>query len=271
MKISVLQHVPVPLDVPAALARIDAAAADCAAAGSRLLVVPEASVTGYGIARAEADAVALDPDGDAAGALASIARRHGIALAWAGIVRDGPDALANLVRLVGADGRTLADYRKTHLWDALDRSLFVAGGAFSPVVEIDGVKVGLLICYDVEFPEAVRALALAGAELVVVPTALMRPYAFVAESVVPVRAYESQVHIAYANYCGPERDTVYEGRSCICGPDGAVLARAPADAPALLHADIDAASVARVRAALPYHRDRRPSLYGALHRTSTDA
>ena len=261
MRLSVLQHEPAPLDVAGALARIDAAAGEAAAAGADLLVVPEASVTGYALSRAEADAVALAPDGDDARALGDVARRHGVALVWAAIVRDAPDGLSNLARLVGADGATLAEYRKTHLWDELDRSLFVAGDRFAPIVEIAGVRVGVLICYDAEFPEAVRSLALAGAELVAVPTALMRPFRFVPESVVPVRAYENGVFLAYANYCGAERDTVYEGRSCIVGPDGAELARAPADAPALLHAELDRSRLSEARAALPYLRDRRPSLY----------
>ena len=265
MRLSVLQHAPEPLDVDAAVRRIDEAAAEAAGAGSDLLVTPECSVTGYDLPREAAERVAVDPDGETARALADVARRRGIAIAWGAIARArGRDALVNLVRLVGADGATRLDCVKTHLWAELDRALFVAGEALAPVVEVAGVRVGALICYDVEFPETVRALALAGAELVICPTALMRPFAFVPESVVPVRAYENRTFVAYANYCGAERDTVYEGRSCIVGPDGETLARAPADAPALLHAEIDTARVAAARAELPYHADRRPDLYRRL-------
>ena len=70
------------------------------------------------------------------------------------------------------------------------------------IFEIGGLKAALLICYDVEFPESVRALALAGAELVIVPTALMQPFDVVAKTIVPARAYENQLFVAYANRCG---------------------------------------------------------------------
>ena len=81
------------------------------------------------------------------------------------------------------------------------------------------------ICYDVEFPEAVRALALAGAELIAVPTALIRPFDIVARAIVPARAFENQVYVAYAGMCGSEAGLGYCGLSCIVGPDGQDRAR----------------------------------------------
>ena len=94
------------------------------------------------------------------------------------------------------------------------------------LAEIDGLKLGILICYDVEFAENVRLLALQGAELVAVPTANMVPYDFVCRALVPVRAYENHVFVAYANRCGREGGLEYVGLSCIVGPDGRDLARA---------------------------------------------
>ena len=80
------------------------------------------------------------------------------------------------------------NYRKTHLFGALDRGTFVPGDGLPEPVELDGLRLGMLICYDVEFPETVRLLALAGADCVLVPTAQMEPYDFVARSLVPARA-----------------------------------------------------------------------------------
>ncbi|MFY8044397.1 MAG: nitrilase-related carbon-nitrogen hydrolase, partial [Rhodoferax sp.] len=77
-----------------------------------------------------------------------------------------------------------------------------------------------LICYDVEFPEATRRLALAGADLIVVPTANMPEFDFVAQSLVPVRAYENQLYVAYANYIGAEGAVHYGGLSLLAAPDG---------------------------------------------------
>ena len=136
--------------------------------------------------------------------------------------------------------------------------------------DLDGVRVGILICYDVEFPEAVRALALAGADLVAVPTALMRPYQVVTRTVVPTRAYENQVYVAYANRCGSEGELTYAGESCVVGPDGADLARAGSGEELLL-AEIDPARLAASRADNTHLRDRRPALYGALTRAEENA
>ena len=122
--------------------------------------------------------------------------------------------------------RAFADYRKCHLFGELDRAMFRAGSGPSALVDLCGVRIGLLICYDVEFPESVRLLALAGADLVAVPTALMDPFEVVARTVVPARAIENQVFLAYANRCGREGDLRYCGQSCVVGPDGADLARA---------------------------------------------
>jgi predicted amidohydrolase len=113
----------------------------------------------------------------------------------------------------------------------------------------------------VEFPEAVRALAMAGAELVAVPTALIEPFDIVSRTLVPARAFENQVYVAYAGMCGREGNLGYCGLSCIVGPDGRDLARAGTD-PALLCADIDPAGIAAGRKANPYLCDRRAELYG---------
>ena len=77
-----------------------------------------------------------------------------------------------------------------------------------------------------EFPENVRAHALAGTDLLLVPTAQMHPFQFVAESVVPVRAFENQMYVAYVNRVGPEGEFEFVGLSCLAGPDGVARTRA---------------------------------------------
>ena len=118
----------------------------------------------------------------------------------------------------------------------------------------DGLKLGFLICYDVEFPENVRRLARAGAELVVVPTALpAEPFAnFIATRVVPVRAFENQIFVAYANHAGHDSRFSYAGLSSVAAPDGACLAAAADDAPALIFADLDPAAYEASRRANSY-------------------
>ena len=162
-----------------------------------------------------------------------------------------------------ADGTRLANYRKTHLFGDFERAHFTPGE--QPVVqaELDGLTVGLMICYDVEFPEPVRAHALAGTDLLLVPTANMHPFQFVAESLVPVRAWENQMYVAYINRIGQEGEFDFFGLSTLAGPDGVARTRAGRGEELLL-SDLDPEFLANSRAANPYLTDRRPGLYGSL-------
>ncbi len=242
------------------LGRLREAAQTAAGRGARLLITPEAFTTGYNVP--EVAERAQPPRGPWQEEVASIAQETGVAILYGYAERDG-DVVRNAAQLVDRDGRALANYRKSHLYGEVDTRTFTPGEGDFAVVDLDDVKVGILICYDVEFPEAVRALALAGADLVAVPTALMRPYEVVTRTVVPSRAYENQVYVAYANRCGTEDPLAYCGESCVVGPDGADLARAGSGEELLL-ADIDPARLASSRAANTHLGDRRPELYGAL-------
>src|SRR5699024_10220672 len=118
-------------------------------------------------------------DGPLSRAMADIAARAGVALVHGFPERDG-ERVYNSIQLVDDHGRALATYRKTHLFGDLDRGAFTPGEDLVVQADLHGHRIGLLICYDVEFPETVRAHALAGADLVVVPTALMAPATAVA-------------------------------------------------------------------------------------------
>lgn len=232
--------------------------------GARLVVAPELSWTGYVLGR-EAARVAEPADGPAAQCAAALARRYGVAVVYGWPERDGT-AVYNSTALVGPDGETLATYRKTHLYGEEERAAFTPGGDLLVQARLDDLTIGLLVCYDIEFPEPARAHALAGTDVLAVPTALMRPYENVPRVLVPARAYENGLHVAYANHCGPHGGLDFAGLSCLAGPDGEVRARAGAS-PALLFGDADRHSVAAARADTPYLTDRRPDLYADLARS----
>jgi predicted amidohydrolase len=242
---------------------LEARAKEAAGRGARFLIFPEMFLSGYNIGSEQASRLAEPADGPALTRVATIARGNGIALLLGYPERGERGAIYNAVRLIDRAGRSLANYRKCHLFGDLDRGMFRAGSGLSEVVELDGVRVGLLICYDLEFPESVRVLALAGADLVAVPTALMDPCEAVARILVPARALENQVFIAYANRCGREGDLSYCGQSCVVGPDGVDLARAGRGEQLIL-ADLDLARLAASRQANAYLADRRPELYGPI-------
>ncbi|MFF1658689.1 carbon-nitrogen hydrolase family protein [Streptomyces sp. NPDC058252] len=261
MRTALLQSSGRPGSVVENLKVLDEAAGRAAAAGAGLLVAPEMFLTGYAIGD-DIARLAEPADGDSADAIAEIAARHGVAVAYGYPERAG-EQVYNSAQLIDADGTRLANYRKTHLFGRFERDHFTPGE--QPVVqaELGGLRVGLMICYDVEFPENVRAHAVAGTDLLVVPTAQMHPFQFVAESVVPVRAFENQMYVAYVNRVGQEGEFEFVGLSTLAGPDGVARARAGRGEDLVL-ADADPAFLAASREANPYLKDRRPGLYGSL-------
>ncbi|MEW2630619.1 carbon-nitrogen hydrolase family protein [Streptomyces sp. NPDC048389] len=275
LRTALLQSSGRPGSVAENLKVLDEAAGRAAGAGAGLLVCPEMFLTGYAIGD-DVPVLAEPADGPGAAAVAEIAVRHGIAVHYGYPERagersgtgvppsEGQGVIHNSAQLIDASGDRLANYRKTHLFGAFEERWFTPGD--EPVVqaELDGVRIGMLICYDVEFPENVRAHALAGTDLLLVPTALMHPFPFVAESLVPVRAFESQLYIAYANRTGYEGEFEFTGLSCLAGPDGTARARA-GRGEELVIGDVDSVLLGASREANPYLRDRRPGLYGSLN------
>ncbi len=256
MRIAALQMKAAAGDVAANLARIDRAAREAAAGGARLLVAPELATTGYGAGEAIRD-LAEPLDGPQVTHLAAISQAHGLALVAGFAERDGPQVFNSLTLVDGA-AAPLA-YRKMQLYGDYERALFSPGPLQTTLCRLGGLTFGFLICYDVEFPEAVRALARAGAEAVLVPTALPKgPFAdFIATSIVPVRAFENQLFIAYANHAGQDDAFTYAGLSRIVGPDGSALAAAGPNEDCVIFADIDPDAFAESRAANTYLTDLR--------------
>lgn len=260
MHIALFQGTPRPLDVPGNLQRLRQQARLAAEQGAGLLVCPEMFLTGYNIGAAQVQRLAETEDGPSAMHVVEIAQAYRIAIAY-GYPELGDDgAVYNSVQLVNAQGRSLSNYRKTHLFGELDRAMFSQGPDHFPVVELNGWKVGLLICYDIEFPENARRLALGGAELILVPTANMAPYDFTCQVTVRARAQENQCYLVYANYCGSEGDIDYCGQSSIVAPDGSLLAMAGHDE-CLLTAQLEYDRLIQGREAFPYLRDLRQELH----------
>lgn len=261
MRVALLQARGTPGDVQENLEAVRRAAEQAAAAGAALLVTPEAFLTGYDIGPRLRE-LAEPADGPSISAVAGAASAAGVAIACGWVEREG-NAIRNSATLFDRSGRAALTHRKAHLYGPVDSGTFAAGHELG-VADLGGVCVGLLVCFDVEFPEAVRALALAGAELVAVPTSLMAPYDVVARTIVPARAAENQLFVAYANRVGREATLEYVGQSCVAGPDGTVVAMAGRDEETVLIADLDLAAIERAREQYSYLRERRPDIYGPV-------
>ena len=215
------------------------------------VVCPEMFLSGYG-ENAPFTALAEPAGGPSAETLAKVAEKHGVALIAGYTERDG-DKLRNAALCVGPDGGTLMNYRKRNIAPGFERDHFRAGHG-EGLLTLAGVPAAVLICYDVEFPEEVRRAALAGAQVVFVPTALTDEWVVVSRKMIPTRAFENGVFIAYANYAGSAFGLDYLGESRIVGPDGRNLACAGAQE-ALISACIDLTRIPLVRSRLPYISD----------------
>ena len=258
MRIAAFQMSATAGDPAANLARIIAAAERAAARWRRTSGRARAGLDRLW-RRAGDDGPRRSRRGPAAKRLAGLAEATGIAIVAGFAERDG-DAVFNSALFV-APGGARHVYRKSHLYGAYERELFAAAPPAAVTLDFRGVKLGMLICYDVEFPENVRRLALAGAEAVLVPTALPAGdyAAFIARQMVPVRAFENQVFVAYVNHCGADPLFAYAGLSGVASPDGRLLAAAEADKALLLFADLDPAAYAASAAANSYLTDLRAS------------
>ena len=230
--------------------------------GSDLIIFSEMFLTGYNIGAQRTRELAQAASAVALSQAGEIAAKNNIAILF-GFPELSGGNVYNAAVLYDQSGQQKSIYRKSHLFGDIDRSAFTPGADASKIIELNGVKMGILICYDVEFSENVRHLALAGADFVAVPTALMQPYKFVLTKLVPSRAFENQVFVAYANRCDVEEDLNYYGLSCICAPDGSDLARA-GETEALISARLNFEDQAASRQLNTHIRDRRPELYKKL-------
>lgn len=228
-----VRPVPEPLTAETIKANVDHAvdfAQRCVeATGADLVVLPETLTTGFtpGCSAEDLWAVLGEPDGPTVAPLAEAARRLGIHLVWGTYRRgDEPGVVHNTAVLAGPSGDLLGVYRKTHPFCTERRS---RGGWVTPgddvcVVPTELGRIGLMVCFDGDFPELARIMALQGAEVVARPSALLRS-ADIWELTNRARAYDNHVYVVGANAVGMDPGGVlYFGNSMIVTPTAEVLA-----------------------------------------------
>jgi len=218
--VSMLQASAKTMSPEARIEELESALQAAAKMGADLLVCPELFLSGY-VTAERSKQLAEPVDGPFANAVSALALRYGIAVAYGYPERDG-QFIHNSMLVFGSDGEMLGNYQKTCFPPGFDASCFVAGTS-DALFTIKGILCGCLICYDVEFPENTRRLAMKGAELIVVPTALLGKWNFVVETLVPTRAFENGISIAYANFAADNEDG-YAGLSRCVDPIGQSIA-----------------------------------------------
>ncbi|GAA3967602.1 nitrilase family protein [Actinomadura viridis] len=236
------------------------------AAGADVIVLPELVTSGYMFASpAEAAAVAVRPDHPL---FAEWAAAAGDAVVIGGFCERGDDGLLYNSAAVVDRGGVRAVYRKTHLWDA-EKSVFTPGDRPPPVVRTSAGPIGVLICYDLEFPEMTRLLALGGAHLIAAPVnwplVERPPGERPPETVIAMAAARvNRTFIACCDRAGTERGQEWTLGTAIISPDGQVLAEAGEGAQATADVDLLLARSKALNSRNDVLADRRPDLYSPL-------
>jgi predicted amidohydrolase len=238
---------------------------------ARLIVFPECVLSGYMFAsRDEALAFAQPVPGLAIEAVTAQCRESGV-YAIFGLLEKDRDKLFNSSILVGPEG-IIGKYRKCHLpYLGVDR--FVnAGDTPLPVFPTGIGNIGMLICYDIVFPESVRVMALKGADILALPANFPQGRGEkVINHVATARALENRVHVIVANRVGREREASFAGLSKIADVTGETLALANQDQAEIIYAELDIEAARQKHLTivpgqyeLDYWKDRRPELYGVI-------
>jgi predicted amidohydrolase len=253
----------------------------------QLISFPELYLAGCTLTPELVQQLAEPVDGPSLSRVAAVARAHHISIICPYAERDARGEAVryyDAIAVLGTDGTLLHNYRKTHLFGAAERINYTFGyaeGTEDPfcVPLVAGFPVGVLNCYEAEFPELSRILALRGAKLIVIPTAAdyyytlpdgrrtTVPYPDITLTLIPAHAYENVCFIAYCNRFGREHlgghTWHYRGNSMLCGPHGdMILAARPEET--LLIADVVPGDYGPTHPEGHYLKNRRPELYKQL-------
>lgn len=216
--------------------------------GLDVVVCPELFISGYKAGDELVD-VAEQLAGRWSSEIADVARSHKTAIIC-GYPELDAGKMYNSAFCLDLQGELIANHRKLMIPPGFEPDYFSEGNK-ATLFEMAGFTVAILICYDAEYPEAVRHVAQAGAQIVIVPTALSENWGIVAEKVIPARAFENGVWVVYANYAGSSGGITFYGGSCIVRPDGGDSVRAgPSEC--LIDSVVDKDSIRRAQARLPY-------------------
>jgi predicted amidohydrolase len=255
IRVRVVQPAAGALDPEAAMAMVTEAIS--AASGHvDLLVLPELATTQYDLRR-HISQIAPTVDGPAFELVRERVREASL-VAAIGLVEVDGQALFNSAVVIDTDGSLAGIVRKSHLF-AGEAKVFAPGSAVEPVDTSLG-RLGVAICYDIEFPEVARTLAVAGAEILVVGSANMHPYTDYHLTYAKARAMENGIPLALANWVGQGPRFDFLGHSCIVSAEGRILADA-GEVPGHADAEVRLGPISAIHADLDYLAHRRPELY----------
>ncbi|SDR78332.1 Predicted amidohydrolase [Paenibacillaceae bacterium GAS479] len=240
--------------------RVQSRLQEAASADSKpdVIILPEMWNTGYALNRIGELA---DPEGERTRTmLAEFSRETGIHAIGGSIAEKKQDKVFNTMYAFDREGRLAGEYSKIHLFRLMEEEKHLAAGVQPGLFTLEESQAGMMICYDIRFPELARTLALAGAKVLFVPAEWPKPRLHHWRSLLIARAIENQMYVVACNRTGISGETEFFGHSMIIDPWGEVLAEG-GEEEEILTAEIDLALVDEVRGRIPVFEDRRPQLY----------
>jgi len=224
--------------------------------GIKLVVLPELWAAKFDKGRAEElwefSQIALNE-------VSSLSKRYRMMIAGSLIEKEGRDYF-NTAYIMDNSGKEVARYRKVHLFSMAGEDMYFKGGRERVVVDTQIGKMGVIICYDLRFPELVRGLALSGAEILIVPAQWPRARVHHWRTLALARGIENQFFVVACNRTGWDRKEEYPGHSLIIDPWGEVLAEG-GEEEGFIIAEVDLERVKSVRSTMKCFDDRKPEVY----------
>jgi predicted amidohydrolase len=259
MKVALVQMDVAYGDVKANRAKARSLIAEGLLRGAELFVFPELWTTGYKLR--DIGSMAESLDGETLTMLSRIAAENRVNIIAGSIPELSGGKIYNTACAIGRDGRIVGSYRKIHLIGLMAEDRWLAAGDEKRLFPLDAATAGMIICYDLRFPELTRALALQGARIVFVPAEWPSVRGNHWRMLNIARAIENQAFVIAVNRVGSDPDNAFFGHSLAIDPWGEILVEGSETKEELLFADIDLDFVEEVRARVPVFKDRRPACY----------
>ena len=236
--------------------RIESAVEEASRQRVDYIVFPELFVTGFTL-NERLKHLSESIDGKAMKRIGQCAKQFGVGI-FVGFPEEDDGKYYNAAALFSKNGKLIGTYRKVHLYDT-EREWFTPGETLEPLVA-DGIKFGVGITYDMEFPEVARTLALQSIDVYIVLAANMVPYQLFQRVFSQSRALENDLPVAVSNMVGLDRENVYFGESVVVSRAGEILGRGTNDEQ-LLVVDVDLDETSRAQKTLNYLEERRSEVY----------
>jgi predicted amidohydrolase len=231
---------------------------EAAAAGAEIICLPELFSTGFFLE--DINLIAEDINGETLEILCSTAKELGIAIISGSIALKKDENIFNTSHLIDKEGNIKGSYNKAHLFPLMNENTYFMPGQEINVINLPQLCLGIMICYDIRFPELARSLALKGAEALFIPSEFPNPRLNHWRILLQSRAIENQLYVMAVNRVGSDKNSTYFGHSMIISPWGEIIAEG-GENEEIIYGNIEKNLINKARNKIPCFKDRRDDLY----------